>query len=266
MIRLRLRAEIRLNAPGVVVRAAALIGSALALTLATPDPVAAGASVLRVGRWNGIAGQYHSIQAAVDAAQAGDWILVGPGDYHERADHRSNRGPQAADAPAGVIIATQGIHLRGMLRNAVVVDGTKPGSARCSSKEANQDFGVAGSDNKPLGRNGILVWKVDNVSIDNLTACNFLNGAGSAGNEIWWNGGDGSGHIGLHNLHGSYLTATSTFFKDGPTAASYAIFSSNASGGRWDHMYASNMSDSNYYVGACQQVCNQVIDDVWSQY
>ena len=35
------------------------------------------------------------------------------------------------------------------------------------------------------------------MSIENLTVCNFLTGRGDAGNEIWWNGGDGSGEIGL---------------------------------------------------------------------
>ena len=222
--------------------------------------------VLRVGKWKGIPGQYKSIQAAINAAKPGDWILVGPGDYHERADHRKHRGPQPSHTPAGLIISKSKIHLRGMNRGKVVVDGTKPGSPKCSRKAKNQDFGVKGSDGKPLGRNGILAWKANGVSIDNLTACNFLAGAGSAGNEIWWNGGDGTGKIGLHNLEGSYLTSTSTFYKDASTAASYAIFSSNASGGSWDHMYASNMSDSNYYIGACQQVCNQVVDHVWSQY
>ena len=41
----------------------------------------AGAGVLLVGTYKGIRGQYESIQAAVDAALPGDWILVGPGDY-----------------------------------------------------------------------------------------------------------------------------------------------------------------------------------------
>src|SRR5207302_7345332 len=58
-----------------------------ALTLA---PVAA-ANVLRVGTYHGIQGQYKSIQAAVDAAKANDWILVGPGDY-KTASYRSPRG------------------------------------------------------------------------------------------------------------------------------------------------------------------------------
>src|ERR1700738_1271768 len=124
---------------------------------------AAGARVLRVGTYKGIPGQYHSIQAAVNAAGPGDWILVGPGDYKERADHRANRGPQAAKTPAGVVISTPRVYLRGMNRNTVVVDGTKPGTPKCSSNASAQDFGPNGSDGKPLGRNGVLVWKANDV-------------------------------------------------------------------------------------------------------
>ena len=42
---------------------------------------AAGAQVLRVGTYNGIPGQFDSIQAAVNAARPGDTILAAPGDY-----------------------------------------------------------------------------------------------------------------------------------------------------------------------------------------
>ncbi len=43
-------------------------------------------AVLLVGTYHGKAGQYSSIQAAVNAAQPGDDILVAPGDYHETDD------------------------------------------------------------------------------------------------------------------------------------------------------------------------------------
>src|SRR5260370_811429 len=82
-------------------------------------------------------------------------------------------------------------------------DGHKPGSPVCSNSEAAQDLGPSGADGKPLGRNGILVWKADNSWVENMTVCNFLNGAGSAGNEIWWNGGDGTGVIGEHGYWGN---------------------------------------------------------------
>jgi hypothetical protein len=229
---------------------------------------AAGARVLRVGSYKGIPGQYHSIQAAVNAAGPGDWILVGPGDYKERADHRANRGPQAANTPAGVVISTPRVYLRGMNRNTVVVDGTKPGTPKCSSKAAAQDFGPNGSDGKPLGRNGVLVWKANDVWVQNLTICNFLGGTGSAGNEVWWNGGDGSAKIGGYGFLGSYLNATSTYYdaSNPATAAQYGIFSSNWNGGVWDQTYASNFNDSSYYIGACQQVCNQTVNHAHAQF
>src|SRR4051794_14087116 len=40
-------------------------------------------SVLLVGTYNGKAGQFSTIQEAVDAAKPGDWILIGPGDYKQ---------------------------------------------------------------------------------------------------------------------------------------------------------------------------------------
>ena len=51
-----------------------------ALALILLAPASAGARVLLVGSYHGIAGDYTGIQAAVDAARPGDWILVGPGD------------------------------------------------------------------------------------------------------------------------------------------------------------------------------------------
>lgn len=227
---------------------------------------AAGAQVLRVGSYRGVAGQFASIQAAVDAARPGDWILIGPGDYHEVADHRADRGPQPANTPAAVVIAKADLYLRGMNRNTVVVDGSKPGAPRCGSGAADQDLGQAGADGSPLGRNGILVWKAPDVWVQNLTACNFLGGSGDAGNAIWWNGGDRSAQVGGFGFSGSYLTTTSSFYGGEHSAAQYGIFSSNWSGGTWDHAYASNFNDSGFYIGACQQICNQTVNHVRSEY
>src|SRR5436305_13898859 len=99
----------------------------LAAAFVTMAAAGASAAVLRVGTWKGRAGDYTSIQDAVDAAHPGDWILIAPGDYHEQADHRGAR--PATEPGAGVMIRTPNIHLRGLDRNAVIVDGTKPGSA-----------------------------------------------------------------------------------------------------------------------------------------
>ena len=208
--------------------------------------------VLLVGTFDGIRGQYRTLQAAVDRAAPGDWILVGPGDY-KTAGGTAPAG--AKDSPAGVLVQTPGLWIRGMNRNTVVIDGTRSGP-QCSNRAADQSG--------PL--NGIMVWKADHVWVENLTVCNFLAGAGDTGNEIWWNGGANSAKVGGWGYGGNYLTATSTYYGSEATAAQYGIFSSNWSGGTWDHSYASNFNDSGYYIGACQDQCNQVVDHAWAEY
>src|SRR5437899_1153873 len=126
--------------------AAVLFAATVALALAVAGVAPAKSHrVLRVGTFHGQPGNFGSIQAAVDAARPGDWILIAPGDYRET-----------------VRITKDGIHLRGLSRNGVIVDGTKSGPA-CSSKARDQVFG-----RKDNG-NGIEVLKANGVSIDNLT-------------------------------------------------------------------------------------------------
>jgi pectin methylesterase-like acyl-CoA thioesterase len=142
-------------------------------------------AVLLVGTYHGHAGQYTSIQAAVDAAQPGDYILIAPGDYHERDDAgQTGAATFSTGDHGGVVIHTPDLHLRGMNRATVVVDGTKPGAPTCSSAHQDQNFGPV-VHGKAQGRNGIVVWKADHVSIENLTVCNFLGGAGDSGNQVW---------------------------------------------------------------------------------
>src|SRR5438105_15231860 len=76
---------------------------------------------------------YVTIQKGVNAAKPCDWVLVAPGIYRE-----------------SVTIRKPHIHLRGLNRNTVIVDG---GHAK--------------------GVNGILVAKADDVWIENLTVRNF---------------------------------------------------------------------------------------------
>jgi hypothetical protein len=237
----------------------------LAAAIATV-PAAASAQVLRVGSLRGVPGQFSSVPAALRAAHPGDVILIGPGDYKTAPTHIS-APPEHSEFPAANLVTTPDLRIRGMNRSRVVIDGTKPGSRRCSNATSAQNFGPAGSGGDgPVGVNGIMVWKADNVSVENLTACNFLGGSGEAGNEIWWNGGANSGAIGGHGYYGGYLSTTSTFYQDESSAAQYGVFSSNWSGGTWDQIYASNFNDSGFYIGACQQVCNQSINHAWAQY
>jgi hypothetical protein len=251
-----------MNHTGTLARAMKLLRTnvlpafALALGVSLAFTAVASARVLRVAQSHSpgaAAAQFSSIQAAVDAARPRDWILVAPGDYHERGDYTTHQPTD--EAGAGVLITTPDIHLRGLDRNGVVVDGTKPGSPKCSSAVGNQDFGPNG-----LGRNGVEVFKADGVSVENITACNFLDGSGGGGNEIWFNGGDGSGQVGMGPFRGDYLSATSTFYGGSSApAGTYGIFTSNSGGpGVIDHSYASNMNDASYYIGACPD-CNQVL-------
>jgi hypothetical protein len=151
---------------------------------------------------------YATIQSAVDAAVAGDWIVIDAGVYNE-----------------SVKITKPKLHLRGMDRNKVILDG------------------------QHMVGNGIEVVQADDVSIDNLTVHDFDRATldGDDGNQIWWNGGDGSGTIGLHGWYGSYLTAYDTGLLGG-----YGIFISNSVSGSLDQVYASGFNDSGLYLGACR--------------
>ena len=150
-----------------------------------------------------------TIQGAVDKARPCDWILIAPGVY-----------------PESVKIRTSRLHLRGLDRNRVIVDGAHR-----------------------KGVNGIEVVKADGVWIENLTVRNFdrATSDGEDGNQIWWNGGDESGTIGLHGWYGSYLTAYDTGLLGG-----YGLFTANAVGGEWDRIYASGFNDAGIYLGACR--------------
>ena len=238
------RSEIDVPFRPALTGAVLLAVSAVPLLPATQGAAASAPSVLRVGTYRGVKGQFTSVQAAVKAARPGDWVLVAPGDYKEN-------GYAGAPEPAGVLITTPSVHLRGMNRNSVIIDGTRAGSPACSGRPADQ---IVTSD----GRDGVMALKVDSVSIENLTVCNYLTSpSGGEGNQIWWNGGDGSGKIGMGPYEGNYLTATSTYANGlNSPRGEYGIFVSNSDGpGLIDHTYASNMGDSAYYIGACRN-CN----------
>ena len=189
---------------------------------------------------------YPTVQGAVDAARPGDWILIYPGVYHEK----SKQWPTA-----GVWIQKPNLHIRGLDRNRVIIDGSKGTAANpCPSAAAQQDF---------TPRDGIVASKASGVTIQNLTVCDYMAADGHHGNEIWWNGGDGTGTIGLGAYSGSYLTATSLWApakgKSGQLAQ-YGIFVSNSSGpGLITNSYASNMADAAYYVGACARICDTTL-------
>jgi Right handed beta helix region len=160
---------------------------------------------------------YTSIQTAVNAAHPGDWILIDRGVYV---------GP--------VRISTPRLHLRGIDRNGVIVDGRHH-----------------------VG-NGITIT-ANGVWVENLTVRNFDRKAredSANGNEIWWKGaGEHSSKVGIRGWWGQYLTAYDTGLLGG-----YGLFASHAVDGFFKHVYASGMNDSGLYVGACRD-CHALVQD-----
>ena len=158
---------------------------------------------------------YTTIQAAVNATRKnfGDWVLVEPGTYDEEVL---------------VTSAHSGIHIRGMNRNTVILDGK--------------------GEAAPGGSNGIEVLKSNNVSIENMTARNYDRPEpdGPEGNAFYWDGGEDSEKIGAHGWIGKYLTAYDTTLNGG-----YGIFTQNEKEGEWENVYASGYNDSGLYIGAC---------------
>src|SRR5258708_3759757 len=232
---------------------------------------AAGSSpaVLLVGPVGTAGAQYTSIQAAVNAAQPGDWVLVAPGVYHEKG-YSPNNNKDGRPAPSEVFITTPDLHPRGMNRDTVRVDGTHfstaqaagtmpAGSSACSSDPALQDPGVKQAGGNTQTREGIMVWRTSGVSIENLSACNSLD------NEIYWNHGDGTGDAGPKAVKGGFISAPAPFYSNA-RSAQYGIFTSDVEGPAIiDHSYANNMTDSSYYVGACRN-CNTTLDHPHAEY
>ena len=133
-------------------------------------------------------GQYATIQSAVDAAQPGDTVLIAPVTTRRLRALR----PPVETGPAGILITTPNITVRGINRNTVIVDGTTAGPA-CSDAPGDQNFGPAdlGRPGRPERHRGVEGQQRHDREPDGLQLPRRRGG--EAGNEIWWNGGAGSG-------------------------------------------------------------------------
>jgi hypothetical protein len=207
-----LRARRRLSVVPVRLRHVTMLALVAALTGAFAS--AASATVRIVSPTKSGTNYYSSIQSAVSASTAGDWVLIEPGTYDEEVTVTSEHS---------------GIWIRGMNRNGVIIDGQHK-----------------------VG-NGIRVARANNVWIENLTVRNFEFGEGCAveecGNDIWWDGRSGSPKIGAHGWFGNYLTTYETEGLKG----GYGIFTGNETEGEYNNIYASGFADSGFYIGACQE-------------
>ena len=202
-------------------RRTAVLAAIAALMLLGASAVGASARVLIVSQRSVPYRHYNGIQGAVAAARRGDWILIDRGVYHGQ-----------------VLITTPDLHLIGINRNRVILDGQHH-----------------------VG-NGIEVRKTNGVWIENLTVRNFDRRGRNDftnGNEIWWNGGRTSSRIGLHGWWGQYLTAYDTGLLGG-----YGLYAGESVDGWMKHVFASGFNDAGVYIGACRD-CDGMIRDVISE-
>ena len=160
-----------------------------------------------------------TINEAVDDAQPGDVVLIEAGTYRE-----------------SVKVDVDGISIRGVDRNTVVLDG---------------------GHELP---NGVVVT-ADDVAVENLTVHSFTQ------NGVLFNGIDaatggaaldptvvyGAGDAVLRGYRVSYVTA----YNNGL----YGIYAFASRGGVIEHSYVSGHPDSGIYVGQCKP-CDVVIRDV----
>lgn len=184
--------------------------SALAVSLAAP--AGASAEALLVCSGDGqpcpAGAQYTTIQAAVNAAEDGDWIQVWPGRYENPTNITPNPN------------LTEDLHIRGMDRNGVLLDG--------APKKAPYGIRVAG---------------VDKVTLQNMTANNFTNGSGNA---FWWTGVDGywGSHLTAYNTTNYGVYAYASTSTETPAAIAYTYASWNADSG----IYIGECRDCNVVI------------------
>jgi hypothetical protein len=202
-------------------------GTASSSTTAGPSGPGGSSVPARPPRTIHVPGDAPTIQGAVNASARGDLVLIQGGIYHETVE-----------------VAVAGVVIRGIDRNAVILDG---------------DF---------KEENGFLVT-VDNVAIENLTVRNFnSNGVFFTGTGGGKAADAGYGPVGnpshgqtparvLHGWRASYVTA----YNNGL----YGLYAFAAQGGTFDHSYASGHPDSGFYVGQCQP-CDALVTDVVAEH
>lgn len=167
-----------------------------------------------------------SIQAAVDAAQPGDTIEIGPGTYEESVDVR-----------------TDDLIVRGTERNDVVLDG-----------------GHVKSNGIVVTGDGV---RVENLTVQNYTLNGVLVTGLSDESGGLARGSDGYERFDpeqfppVQGFAVRYVTAANNGL--------YGIYAFNSQHGLLAHNYASGSSDSGIYVGQCTE-CDIVVRDNVAEY
>ena len=110
---------------------AALLGGFALTACSSSGP--SSPAVLLVGTYHGHAGQYDSVQAAVNVAQPGigSWSLLATTTKRTMPASTSKTALSNGDH-GGVVVNTSNLHIRGMNRSSVIVDGTNRARRRAA--------------------------------------------------------------------------------------------------------------------------------------
>ena len=160
-----------------------------------------------------------TIQEAVEAARSGDLVLIEAGTYRE-----------------AVSVGRDGITIRGVDRNAVVLDG---------EHELANGFAVT----------------ADGVTIENLTVHSYRQ------NGVLFNGatGDRPAEGGAYGTEGDVLAGYRLSYVTAANNGLYGIYAFAARDGVIEHTMTSGNPDSGIYVGQCKP-CNVVVRDSIAEY
>lgn len=170
-----------------------------------------------------VPGDEPTISAAVERARSGDVVLVAAGTYRE-----------------SVKIYRPGITVRGVDRNAVVLDG--------EHRLANGFFVAA-----------------DNVAIENLTVHSFTqNGVVFSGIERA-SGGKGVDPDVVYGAGENVLTGYRVSYVTAYNNGLYGVYAFASRSGVIEHTYVSGHPDSGIYIGQCKP-CNAVVRNVTAEY
>lgn len=188
--------------------------AALALVLAAALAGCTGPGPEEGGRVLDVPGAYPTIQAAVDAAQPGDLVLVAPGSYEEQIE-----------------ISTPELTIRGADRNTVVVDGS-----------GLRPYGIVSTADGT---------RIENLTVQRATFYGVLitglhdaDGAPSAHDLDDYETLDPGQHPPVQRFGISHVTAANNGL--------YGIYAFDAQHGYIRDSYASGSSDSGIYVGQCR--------------
>ena len=223
----------------------------------------ASARVLLVGSYHGIHGQYKTLQAAVNAAKPGDWILVGPGDYKTTSSRRAqgpagpaHRGPDHQEEPPHPRHEPQhGDHRRDPQGRGLQQQGGQP-ELRAQEQEAadgpQRDHGLQGQQR--------LDREPDRLQLPRRLRRHRQRDLVERRRR--------HGHdrrLGLPRRlpqrHQHVLQRQRG--RRPPSTASSPATGTAAPGTTTTR---ATSTTPGFYVGACQQVCNQTLNHVWAEY